>query len=775
MDVKNAVRVYSGRWQKEKTKEQQKTIIKHIVSFALGLLFSFSGFSKEFSPFGASLCASVSKELTLTASLGAIIGWFITLDSVSALRYTSAVFALCVIMTALKPFKVVRDNNVTPPIVVFTCLFVTGLAIAFADDTSLMAVMLCFAESTVGGVTAFLFAKCFSAIKVKGAISAITSKEATAVLISIMLLLLSLRNLNIYGVYPVHIIITLLILVCGYYAKEAGGAIVGICGGITMGLSGADTFLLSFYAFGGLLSGVFSGFGRIASVVAFVFTGVAVGALSYNDFEDYNVITETLIASLIFIVISFKFDEKIKSVLRPSVTSPIIDTVKNEMFYKIRNASAVSSEICSSLTSVNEALSKSEKSDIGYVVRKTKDSICGSCGLYDSCWGEAFENTQDAFNTLLALKKEGVYLEYKTVPQQFSARCIRTENVASSFNRLYGEYKIRRKNEMRFKEMNSLVAKQFINVSSLLDSLCEDLDKEICFDMDTATRVRSAAINCAFNVLDCCCVINEFEKMTIELKTKPQKGKITLSPLSTQIELITGRKFELPLIDRQGESTRFVYKEKSEYKVISSGVQFCANGEKYSGDTFSTFEDNKGLFYAVICDGMGTGAKAALTSGLAVNLLERLIKGGFGINAAINTVNTSLITKSGEECSVTLDLIVVDLYTGHTEFYKCGAADSIVKKNNRLVDVSFPSLPLGIISNTEISNGTGTLGEGDAIVMFSDGVREEDMSMLKKSLKSFNGGNVRRFTCDLCDKIRENQSEKNDDLTVITLVLTKNE
>ena len=448
---------------------------------------------------------------------------------------------------------------------------------------------------------------------------------------------------------------------------------------------------------------------------------------------------------------------------------------KSEMFYKIKNASAVSTEICSSLTSVNDALSKSEKSDITYIPKKTKERVCGSCGLYDSCWGESFESTQDAFNTLLNMKKEGVYLEYKTVPQQFSARCIRTENVASSFNRLYGEYKIRRKNEMRFKEMNSLVAEQFVNVSSLLDSLCEDLDKEICFDMDTAARIRAAATNCSFQVLECCCVINELEKMTVEIKIKTQKGKITLSPLSEQIKLITSRSFELPLIDRQGECTRFVYKEKSEYKVLNSGVQFCANGEKYSGDTFSTFEDGKGLFYAVICDGMGTGTKAALTSGLAVTLLEKLIKGGFGIKAAINTVNTSLISKSGEECSVTLDLIVIDLFTGHTEFYKCGAADSVVKKNNRLIDISFSSLPLGILSNTEISCGTGTLGVGDAIVMFSDGVREEDLPYLKKSFKDFKGGNIRGFTCELCENIRRYQAEKNDDLTVITLVLTKNE
>ena len=41
MNVKNAVRVYSGRWQKEKNEMLKKIVVRHIVSIALGVLFSF--------------------------------------------------------------------------------------------------------------------------------------------------------------------------------------------------------------------------------------------------------------------------------------------------------------------------------------------------------------------------------------------------------------------------------------------------------------------------------------------------------------------------------------------------------------------------------------------------------------------------------------------------------------------------------------------------------------------------------------------------------------
>lgn len=775
MSVKVAERVGKSRWEKAKNTELKGFILRHTITFVLGVLFSLAGFNNEFSPFGVAFCGSVPKNLTITAALGATVGWFFSLDSVSALRYTSAVLALCVIMSALKPFRQIRDNAVTPLITVFICLFVTGLAIVFAEDATLLSVMLSFAEGAIGSATAYLLFKSQTVLSLKGGLTMLTSKEATAVIISAMLLLLSIRKIDLFGIHPANIITTFLILVCAFYCKEAGGAIVGICGGLTTALGSSDILLLSFYSFGGLLAGVFSTYGRIASFLAFVFSGVAVTVVSYENESLPIVLIETTVAGMLFFVLSNAFDEKVRTILKPNVTSPILDTVKNDIFNKLKYASKTSAEICTSLSSVSEALSKSEKSDIGNVSKKTKERVCGSCGLYDVCWQENREDTQDIFNTLLTMKKEGRYLEYKTVPQQFAAKCIRTENISSSFNKLYGEYKTRQRFEMRFNEMHRLASEQFINVSSLLDSLCSKIDEDIRFDMDCANRTKAAAVTCGFEVVECCCYINSMEKMTVALTVKNFSGKPNLSSLSTQIGIIAGRSFELPLVEREEEITKITYREKYEYKIVNAGVQFCANGERYSGDTFSTFEDGNGLFYAVICDGMGTGTKAALSSGLAVTLLEKLIKAGFGIKASINTVNTSIISKSGEECSVTLDLTVVDLFTGHVEFYKCGASNTVVRKNGKIFDVGFSSLPLGILSNTEISCGSGNLGYGDVLVMSSDGVREEDMPFLKNELKKFSGGNVRGFTTELCENIRRLQPEKQDDLTVLTLVIAKNE
>ena len=775
MSVKVAERVGKSRWEKRKNTELKGFLLRQGVTFVLGVLFSLAGFNNEFSPFGVAFCASVPKNLTITAALGAAVGWFFSLDSVSALRYTSAVLALCVIMSALKPFRQIRDNAVTPLVTVFICLFVTGLAIVFAEDVTLLSVLLSFAEGAIGSATAYLLFKSQAVLSLKGGLTMLTSKEATAVIISVMLLLLSIRKIDLFGIHPANIITTLLILICAFYCKEAGGAIVGICGGLTSALGSADITLLSFYSFGGLLSGVFSTYGRIASFLAFAFSGVAVAVVSDESAKLPTMLIEAVISGALFFVITYLFDEKIRVVLKPNVTSPIIDTVKNDMFNKLKLASKASAEICASLTSVSDALSKSEKSDIGNVSKKTKERVCGSCGLYDVCWKEKGEETQDIFNTLLTMKKEGIHLEYRTVPQQFAAKCIRTENVSSCFNKLYSEFKTRERFQSRFNEMHKLASEQFVNVSSLLDSLCSRLDEEIRFDVDCANRIKAAAVTCGLEDVDCCAYINSMEKMTVELKVKPVKNKLNLSAFSTQINIIANRKFELPLIEKNEGFTKIIYKEKADYKVISSGVQLCANGERYSGDTFTTFEDSDGIFYAVICDGMGTGTKAALSSGLAVTLLEKLIKAGFGVKASINTVNTSLISRSGEECSVTLDLAAIDLFTGHIEFYKCGASNTVVRKNGKIIEVGFSSLPMGILNDIEISCGTGTLSFGDVLVMSSDGVREEDFPFLQKEIKRFSDGNVRVFTNELCESIRRLQPPKQDDLTILTLAVTRNE
>ena len=164
----------------------------------------------------------------------------------------------------------------------------------------------------------------------------------------------------IYFLFFKCIIATLIILICAKYSKEAGGTIVGVCTGITMSLGTGNVFLLAFYSLGGLIAGVVSAFGKIASFIAFSLSGVLVSIIAYENFENYAIIIETIIAGIIFIFLPPKINRRLDEILSPKVTSPIIDNVKSDIMRKLKNASEISNEICDSLNVVSEALYNNE-------------------------------------------------------------------------------------------------------------------------------------------------------------------------------------------------------------------------------------------------------------------------------------------------------------------------------------------------------------------------------------------------------------------------------
>ncbi len=773
MSVYEVVRVCKEKGSQINKGFNPATLLRHICCFGLSLLYSLSGFNEKFSPFGVAFVSCVSKKYTLTATLGACLGYFIAFESVSALRYTSSALALSVILTALSAFKGLRSHPVAVSVAPSVCIFVTGIALVLSEGITNFSFVVAFCEAAICGAFSYVLSKSKSYLTVRGGISTLTSKEITSIIISLSVLLLSFKYATVLGVSLAHILSVCLILLCSYYGKESGGAVVGICCGLAMSFGTNNLFLLSFYALGGLISGAFSSYGRFASLCAFSLSGVVVGVVSGYSTGYVYIVIEALISAVFFFIITHWFDYQLTEFFTPSISLPVVEAVKSNIINKLHRASEFSSEICSTLDSVNNALSKSENSNVDSVPYKVKSSVCGSCGLYNTCWNELKEEMSESFNNLLELKKQGIYLEYKTTPVSFSSMCIRTENISSTFNKYFSEYKVRQKTENRIKEIQTLASEQFVNVSDLLNSLCDELDEEIHFDVDIASRCKAIALSNSLEPLDCCCISNNIDKLTIELRLKKSSDKKILNSLSHQLSVISGRKLDAPEIDEFDDYIKAIYREKADFKVVSAGVQFNANGEKYSGDTYTTFQDEKGYFYAIICDGMGTGSRAAVSSSLAVTLLEKLIMAGFGVNSAITTVNTSLISKSGDECSVTLDLVCIDLFTGKAEFYKCGAQNTLVKRHGKISTVGFDSLPLGIISDITVASGGGIVGAGDVIIMCSDGVREEDFWQLRNALKVFDNGNVRNFTTEISEIIRRSQPEKNDDFTMLTLAITK--
>ncbi|WP_206459937.1 SpoIIE family protein phosphatase [Anaerovorax sp. IOR16] len=163
---------------------------------------------------------------------------------------------------------------------------------------------------------------------------------------------------------------------------------------------------------------------------------------------------------------------------------------------------------------------------------------------------------------------------------------------------------------------------------------------------------------------------------------------------------------------------------------VQRGVSTYAKAEGISGDSYLCTEFRPGEYMMVLSDGMGKGKKAAEESALTVNTLHYLMKAGFDAELALKIINSILLVKSTEEIFSTVDLALLNLYTGRMKLFKIGGAATFIKRGNEVDMIKVSALPIGIIDQIPIESLEVTLRKGDQIILVSDGITEADRGEL---------------------------------------------
>jgi len=200
------------------------------------------------------------------------------------------------------------------------------------------------------------------------------------------------------------------------------------------------------------------------------------------------------------------------------------------------------------------------------------------------------------------------------------------------------------------------------------------------------------------------------------------------------------------------------------------------------GDTLRVFVSNDGVFYALVCDGMGKGREAAVTSGAAGVFLERTLRAGVEVHTALRMLNHYLLSRASspeEEISSTIDLFALDLYTGQGYFLKSGAAPSLILREGRLFRLSSHTLPIGILQAIDTQVIPFAAKAGDHILLMSDGVcdiENEDAAQPPADwLSDYLSGALpeedNALICELFSLARQHGSL--DDMSLISIRISK--
>ena len=169
---------------------------------------------------------------------------------------------------------------------------------------------------------------------------------------------------------------------------------------------------------------------------------------------------------------------------------------------------------------------------------------------------------------------------------------------------------------------------------------------------------------------------------------------------------------------------RVLIVQRPPLEAVCGVCSISSDGQCVCGDTAWHGLLQDGRYMAAVSDGMGHGDDAALSSRQTVELLRLCLDAGYTLQQTLTVVNGMMMLGGNGERFITVDLLLIDLWSGRGTLVKMGSAVSYLLQNGEPSQLSGDALPLGILEGAEAGERVFRLKTGDAIVMMSDGVEE---------------------------------------------------
>ncbi len=421
---------------------------------------------------------------------------------------------------------------------------------------------------------------------------------------------------------------------------------------------------------------------------------------------------------------------------------------------------------------VNDTLRTPNVSDVSRTVDKAFNKVCALCSMSGMCWGRHFTDSNEAKQAICERIIESGRAESDDFPEHFTERCIKLDKILAEINRRYaGLYYVA--NDVRHA---NLIAGEYHTVSKLLQSTARGFKDSEAENTELGKRAFSAMRSLAtpFGRIE---AWGRRRSVIDVFGVCPERLERSSAELTAAFETECGMMFEEPEFIKLETSSALRMRRRTPITLECAKKSMSKKGERVNGDSISFFEKDDGYFYSLICDGMGSGRDAALTSRLASVFLEKVLTCTDDKKVTLEMLNSMLIAKN-DECFTTLDLIEIDLFDMKASFIKAGAAPSFIVRGDRVYKINSATLPAGIIEKLSAEETKISIRPGDVIVMLSDGITDsgdssaEDNPWLTELITSLS----KESPSDLCDKLLGEALTRfgaSDDMSVAALKVHK--
>lgn len=701
---------------------------------------------------------SIAGALSLPASAAVLTGSMIHSFISGSVGRDIVKIAAMVIVVILKMFLEPKNDPKICAVTTAAGVFLSGAAVsALIGELGYKLIFYLF-YAAVAGFTTYSAATIIMSLR-RRFVADLTGFSGCAYAVVYTILIASLCSVNVPVVNIGLIIGAAVTLLAAYFYRHTGGVLCGaltVCGAFLASSEVGMSVVLLPAA--GLLTGYM--YRQRVTVAAGFFTGLnfMLTVLTGLTPEGIYSMVDIICAAGLFAAAAPYYSDKWVKVTAED-TSALPELLGSRMGFladSMRSVRTETGKIAELLTSGLE-----KRTDIADISKR----VCTQCFRRATCWNIDQPDTVRGFRKLSGMTE----FAKESFPFELS-ECLHKEELADEFETAAREKATAKLLDIRFSECRSLLYEQIKVMEEMIGAAGERID--VRYSAPVSKMIRGKLMKHGFTPENVIAYYNSENRLLAELYFS-----YTNTPLScTRICDLISDHLKLPLSCADpvfsGKEVRIRLFEQPEYSMEVYGASVCAENSKENGDTYTVFSDGTGVSYVVLSDGMGSGKNAAFESRMVVRLFRRLVSSGVGYGAAIKLINSIMVTKSRDENFATLDAVRIDLDSCELTVIKSGASATLIRHRGNVLKVTSATFPIGIYEKSDAFSGEYDLEDGDIVIMFSDGIDENEYLFIKELL--LGGGDLKAIVREICSKAEVfNQTIHTDDVTVIGIKVGK--
>lgn len=805
-----------------------QNIVIYIITFMISMVSFTQSKSTIIAPFGIALvCASISSKIPIAiVFLAGLLGTAIKFGKDQVLIYIVSFLIMFVLTLIKKPkennYDLEKDSEPNEKImlgsyIAISVLFANVIKMAFTGFY-IYDIMV----STIYSISVYIFYKIFvnsiDVIQKYRFKEVFSIEEVIGACLLITIAITAIGNFKIFNFSLRNILCILIVLIEGYRNGILVGTTSGVTVGIVLGIIGnGDPILIATYAISGMIAGVLNKFGKIGVIIGFIIGNIIIAYSDNGGTKNIIMFQEILIASIGLLAMPKKLKINIEDILPKTKLLPeatgmleesadtilkldsISDTIsKISKEYKKDNSieenkRIYEEEVFKNLT--DENIIKNEKIDKNILYSYFYEN---NNELLDDILKNIMENsilTQNALISILA--KHNIYVMNSNDAESNANQLDDIRQMMRILNVSYMDCKKDMIFQKKIAEKEKNMSNDLDNVKEAIDNISKNIEEtskireenkdEISkLEEKLKNKIKNEGINnitkaeikrqkTGRNVVNVYTNVCDSNEINCPVK---RIGKIAENVLNKKF-VLQDQKCGLRLEKKYCE---FTYLEDDKFILQTGMARAKKDNSIVSGDTTLNVRLGDGKYLLAISDGMGSGPEARKNSKIAISMLERLLDSGFDKDTSINLINSAILNANKEDMYATLDIEILDLFSGKVEFIKNGACPTYIKRNKNVSILESTSLPAGITSKVNLDTFDSDLENNEIIVCVSDGIIESNNEYdnkelwLKYLLEDIQTDVPERIAeIILNEAIDNNMGKPKDDMSVIVSKVIKKE